>query len=128
MSNAQRLKNTLLWGFTLWLIGFIAGIILFFIVPKDYIGWVITPLAILLTIWVLVKKIKRPKLMCYFGLGLIWTVMAVMLDFIFLVMLFNTGSSYYKSDVFLYYILIFTLPIIVGYWKFKHKSPKTELF
>jgi hypothetical protein len=128
MSNAQRLKNTMLWGFALWLIGYLAGIILFFVVPKDYIGWVITPLAIVLTIWVVMKKIKRPKLMCYFGLGLIWTIMAVALDFIFIVLLLHTGKTYYKPDVFLYYILTFSLPLIIGYWKFKHKLTTAELF
>ena len=128
MSNSERFKNTLLWGFVLWLIGYIAGIVLFFVAPKDYIGLIITPFATILTIWVVMKKIKRPELMCYFGLGLIWTIMAVVLDFIFLVLLFRAGTSYYKSDVFLYYILTFTLPLFVGYWKFKHKSSKVKLF
>ena len=128
MSNTEKLKNTLLWGLVIWLIGYAAGFILFFVVPKNYIGWVITPFATLLTIWVVAKKIKRPQLMCYFGLGLIWTIMAVVLDFIFLVQVFHAGSAYYKPDVFLYYILTFTLPLIVGYWKSKHRNPEAELF
>jgi hypothetical protein len=118
----------LTWGFMLWLAGYLAGIVLFFVVPKDAIGWVITPIATLFTIWVLFKKVKRPELMCYFGTGLIWTLIAVILDFVFIVELFNTGLSYYKPDVFLYYFLTITLPLVVGYWKFKHKSPKAELF
>jgi len=128
MSNAQKLKSTLLWGFTLWFIGYLAGFMLFFVVPKDYIGWIITPFATVLTIWVVIKKIRRPELVCYFGLGLVWIIMTTVLDYIFLVKLLNTGNSYYKPDVFLYYILTFTLPIIVGYWKYQRKSKKAKLF
>ena len=128
MSTKEKIKSMLTWGFILWLIGYIAGFVLFFIVPKAYIGWVITPFATLLTIWVLIKKIKRPELMCYFGTGFIWTIMAVGLDYLFIVKMLKTGSSYYKPDVYLYYILTFALPILVGYWKYKHKSPKDLLF
>jgi hypothetical protein len=128
MTTAAKIKNMVIWGFILWLVGYIAGMVLFFVVPKEFIGWIITPFATLLTIWVLLKKVKRPELMCYFGTGLIWTIMAVVLDLIFLVLLLKTGTSYYQPDVFLYYGLTFTLPIVVGYWKYKHKDPKAELF
>ncbi|HSV95096.1 MAG TPA: hypothetical protein VLH94_03955 [Spirochaetia bacterium] len=128
MSTLEKVKNMLLWGFVLWLVGYIAGMVLFFVVPKDLIGWVISPFASIFTIWVLMKKVRRPELLCYFGTGLIWTVMAVVLDYIFIVMMLKTGNSYYKPDVFLYYFLTFTLPIIVGYWKYKNKPPKAELF
>jgi hypothetical protein len=128
MNTYEKLKSTFVWGFILWLVGYLAGVALFFVIPKDYIGWVITPLAVLLTVWVLIKKIKRPEYKCYFGLGLIWTAMAVVLDFIFMVLLLNTGKSYYKPDVFIYYILTFSLPLIVGYWKYKHKPAGDKLF
>ena len=128
MKTSEKIKNMLLWGFLLWLFGYIAGILLFFIVPKDFIGWVITPIAILVTVWVLINKVKRPELMCYFGTGMIWTIMAVLFDYLFIVTLFKTGNSYYKPDVYVYYVLTFTLPIAVGYWKFKHKAPNAKLF
>lgn len=128
MSIKEKLTNTFIWGFILWFIGYLAGFVLFFIVPKTYIGWVITPFATILTIWIIMKKVKRPELMCYFGLGLLWTLMAVGLDYMFIVKMLKTGVSYYKPDVFLYYILTFILPIIVGYYKYKHKSPKAKLF
>lgn len=118
----------LFWGFVLWLFGYLAGIVLFFVVPEELIGWVLTPVATLLTVWVLVRKVKRPELMCYFGTGLIWTVMAIVLDYLFLVNFMKIGNSYYKPDVFLYYILTFTLPVVVGYWKYKHKLPTATLF
>jgi hypothetical protein len=128
MPFKEKLKNTLIWGFLLWLFGYLAGIVLFFVVPKNSIGLVITPFATILTVWVLLKKIKRPALTCYFGTGVVWTIMAVLLDYVFLVKAFKTESTYYKPDVFLYYLLTFTLPILVGYWKFKHKPPNAELF
>lgn len=128
MSIKEKLSNTFVWGFVLWLIGYIAGFILFFVVPKTYIGWVITPFATILTVWVIMKKVRRPELMCYFGLGLLWTLMAIGLDYVFIVKMLKTGTEYYKPDVFLYYILTFILPMIVGYWKYKNKSPKAKLF
>ena len=128
MSVKEKIQNMLLWGFILWFVGYIAGFILFFIVPKDMIGWVITPCATVFTIWVLMTKVKRPELMCYFGTGLIWTIMAIVFDYIFLVSLLRTGGAYYKPDVILYYILTFTLPMIVGYWKYRHKPQNATLF
>ncbi|KKQ10310.1 MAG: hypothetical protein US20_C0001G0024 [Candidatus Pacebacteria bacterium GW2011_GWF1_36_5] len=128
MTTTEKIKNMLTWGFILWLGGYLASIILFFIVPKEYIGWVLSPLASVFTIWVLMKKVKRPELMCYFGTGLIWTIMAILLDYLFIVTLLKTGNSYYKHDVYLYYFLTFVLPMGVGYWKFKHKALDAELF
>jgi hypothetical protein len=128
MSVKEKVKNMLIWGFILWLVGYLTSCVLYFLVPKEFIGWIITPLATFLTVWVLLKKVKRPELTCYFGTGLVWTIMAIVLDYVFLVRMFRAGSTYYNPNVFLYYFLTFTLPIIVGYWKFKHKSPKAKLF
>lgn len=127
MTNKQKMISTFGWGFVLWLVGYIAGIVLFMMVPENMIGWIITPFATVFTLWVLLKRIRRSELMCYFGLGLVWTVMAVALDYLFIVKLFQL-DSYYKPDVFLYYVLTFTLPLLVGYWKFKNKSEETEWF
>lgn len=38
------LKDTLGWGFLLWLIGYALGMILFSIVPHSLIGWIIMPI------------------------------------------------------------------------------------
>lgn len=127
MTIKQKLTNTLLWGFVLWFVGYVAGIILFMVVPNGYIGWVISPLATLFMVWVVLKKVKRPELSCYFGLGFVWTIMAVALDYIFIVKLFNS-KEYYQSDVFLYYVLTLILPLCVGYWKYKKKLPEDTLF
>lgn len=114
--------NTVFWGFVLWFFGYVLGFVFFVFVPKDLIGWCIMPFGIIATLWVLLKKIKREELMCYFGLGLIWTIMAIVLDYIFLVKMLS-ATNYYKLDVYIYYILTFILPLVVGWYKFnKTKS------
>ena len=116
---AETMRNTFLkeglgWGFLLWLIGYVLGIILFMMVPPAILGWVIMPIGIVITLWVLFKKIKSQSLSDYFILGGIWTVIAILLDYFLLVKLFKPVGGYYKLDVYLYYILTFALPILVG--------------
>ena len=108
--------NTLMWGFILWLIGYALGMVFFAFVPKDLIGWYILPIGVIITLWVLFKKIKRESFVCYIGLGVIWTILAILLDYIFIVKLLNS-ASYYKLDVFVYYTLTLLLPILVGWYK-----------
>ncbi len=115
-SKGKIFLNTVLWGFALWLFGYILGIVFFAFVPKDIIGWVILPFGVAATLWVLSKKIERGEFGCYVGLGIIWTIMAVALDYIFLVKLFK-ATDYYKVDVYVYYVLTLLLPIVVGWYK-----------
>ena len=105
--------NTVSWGFILWLIGYGLGIVFFAFVPKEQIGWYIMPIGMIVTLWVLFKKIERESFGCYIGLGVIWTIIAVVLDYIFIVKLFNS-AGYYKLDVYIYYFLSFVLPLAVG--------------
>jgi len=119
-SKGKIFLNTLIWGFALWLFGYILGFVFFAFVPKEQIGFYILPLGVALTLWVLFKKIHREEQLCYFGLGLIWTIMAIALDYLFIVKLLN-GADYYKLDVYVYYALTFLLPIAVGWYKFKLK-------
>jgi hypothetical protein len=123
MEKIKILKNTLFWGFILWLIGWFLGVVLFMVVPANLIGWVITPIGIIITLWVLFKKIEREEFMCFFGVGLIWTIMAVVLDYIFNVKLFNI-ENYYKLDIYLYYAFTFIMPLLVGWYKIKLKPKK----
>jgi len=120
-NKAKTLFSNIFWGLVLWLVGYILGLIFFFIVPKEQIGWYVMPLGILFTLWVLWKRIKRDSFTCYIGLGVIWTIMAVLLDYFFLVKMFNS-SDYYKLDVYIYYVVTFVLPIIVGWYRFKIKK------
>lgn len=113
----QHLKDGLGWGFLLWLVGYVLGIILFMVVPVSMVGWVITPFGIAMTLWVLFKKTKGSSLQHYLLIAFIWTLIAIIFDYFFLVKLFKPADGYYKLDVYLYYLLTFLLPLIVGYRK-----------
>jgi len=113
----QFYKDAFGWGFILWLIGYALGIMLFPFVPLSIVGWVIMPIGTIITIWVLLKKIKADSFQYYALLAVIWTLIAIIFDYFFLVKLFNPADGYYKLDVYIYYILTFVLPLIVGWRK-----------
>ncbi len=112
--SKQSWKDILSWGFALWLIGYILGILLFMVVPASLIGWIISPLGVGMTIWVLFKKIKSEKLIDYLVIGMIWLAIAMLADYFFLFKLFKPDDGYYKLDVYFYYVVTFLLPIIIG--------------
>src|SRR5205823_2494729 len=47
-------------GLGLWLIGYVLGIVLFAFVPVGLIGWIIMPIGVLITIWILLKVSNEP--------------------------------------------------------------------
>jgi len=118
--NPILFKNALVWGFILWLIGYGLGIILFFFVPANLLGWAIMPIGILITLWVLFKKVGANSWRDYLILAIVWTLIAIICDYFFLVKLLNPADGYYKLDVYLYYIITFALPLIF-YWNKKHE-------
>ncbi len=115
--SKQFFKDSLGWGFILWLIGYVLGIILFFVIPPSLIGWVILPIGLTITFLVLLKKVKGEPLSYYFLLAFIWTMIAVIFDYFFIVKALKPEDSYYKLDVYLYYIFTFISPLVVGWWK-----------
>lgn len=119
--NKQFYKDVFGWGCILWLIGYVLGIIFFFVVPPSIIGWVIMPIGTVITLWVLFKKIKSESFQYYFLLAIVWALIAIVFDYFFLVKVFNPAGGYYKLDVYLYYVLTFVLPLIVGWRKKKTK-------
>jgi hypothetical protein len=121
MDKKKIFLNTLQWGFLLWLFGYALGFVFFVFVPKDLIGWAILPFGVIATLWVLFKKIERDSFGCYVGLGVFWTILALVLDYVFIVKLLNS-TAYYKLDVYVYYILTLVLPIVVGWYKFNRKK------
>lgn len=120
--SKQFYKDAFGWGSVLWLIGYILGILLFFVVSPSMIGWILTPIGTVITLWVLFKKIKSTSVQYYVMLAMVWTILAIVLDYFLLVKVFNPEDGYYKLDVYLYYILIFILPVVVG----MKKNFKTE--
>jgi hypothetical protein len=115
--NKQLLRDAFGWGFILWLIGFTLGMILFFIVPPAAIGWVILPIALAITVWVLFRKIGGDTLQYYLIVAVVWTLIAVVFDYLFLVQASKPAGGYYKLDVYVYYALTFLLPLAVGWRK-----------
>lgn len=115
--NKQLRKNAFGWGLILWLIGYVLGMVLFAFVPASMIGWVIMPIGIAITLWVLFKKIPSVTFKEYVQIAVVWTVLAALLDYLFIVKLLKPADGYYKLDVYLYYALTFALPLIVGWRK-----------
>jgi hypothetical protein len=122
--NKRFVKDSFGWGLLLWLFGYILGIVLFMVVPVSLIGWIISPIGIVITLWVLLKKIGDQNLHYFLKLSFVWTLMAIILDYLLLVKLFKPEDGYYKLDVYLYYFLTFTLPLAVGWFKSKRRSEK----
>ena len=120
--NKQTFKDVVGWGVLMWFIGYALGMILFPIVPLAMIGWVIMPIGTITTLWVLLKKVKGNSLTYYFLLAVVWTLIAVVFDYLFLVKALKPADGYYKLDVYLYYFLTFALPLITGIIKKTQKG------
>lgn len=123
--NKEFIKDTFVWGFILWLIGFLLGIVLFPIVEQSTIGWIIMPIGIVITLWVLMNKINAASLKYYLLISVVWTLTAIICDYFLLVKVFKPTDGYYKLDVYLYYLLTFMLPLVVS-WKKQSKVLLTK--
>jgi hypothetical protein len=122
--NRQLLKDSFGWGFILWLIGYVLGVVLFFVLPSSLIGWVIMPIGLVITLWVLIKRVKVGPLRHFVILAVVWTVIAVVFDYVFIVKAFSPPDGYYKLDVYLYYVLTFATPLAVGWWMTSRSTRK----
>jgi hypothetical protein len=119
--NKLLLRDSLGWGAILWLIGYVLGIALFIVLPPSTMGWVIMPIGVLITFWVLLKKVNGGTFGDFVFLAVVWTLIAVAFDYLFIVKALKPADGYYKLDVYLYYALTFIIPLVVGLWK-KAKS------
>lgn len=117
------LKDSLGWGFLLWLIGYLLGFVFYAFVPANLLGWIIMPIGLIITLLVLFKIVKGPTLRYYLKVAVIWTLIAIVFDYLFLVKVLNPADGYYKLDVYIYYGLTFVLPLIVGAIKVQAKRP-----
>jgi len=102
-------------GIFVWLIGYFAGIVLYFFLSPVILGWVLfaifTPIVILLCY----KRFgKREESVSYYAsVAAVWLVVALVFDYLFLVKLLNP-PVYYKLDVYVYYASTFLIPFLVG--------------
>jgi hypothetical protein len=110
------LRDTAGPGTFFWLTGYLASLVLYFSPFSYYMGWIIlvifTPFTIGVTWWWFRER-ERLSLLYYAGVGVAWTLLAVVLDYLFIVLLFN-ATEYYAPDVLLYYALMFLIPVGVG--------------
>ena len=111
----QVIKDTAGLGTGLWLIGYLASLVLFFTPYAGVMGWILlgifTPITIAITWWWFRERETLP-LQYYAGVGVAWVLIAVVLDYLFIVLLFQ--AAYYEADVFVYYALTFLIPVGVG--------------
>ncbi len=111
----ERFIDTLGLGFFLWFLGYIASIILYFLVPSDIIGWILfvlfTPVFIVITFARFRKRLLPFRY--YVIVSVIWTGIAIVFDFLFIVLLFNP-DNYYHLSVLVYYLETFLVPLIMG--------------
>lgn len=114
LPHTSFLKKTAQWGFLLWLFGFVLSIALFFFVPSFLLGWVIMPCGIAATVWVLHNKMGAHTWHEWQWVAGIWTLLAVVLDYVCIVT-FIGALGYYRLDVFLYYLLTAGIPLYYGY-------------
>jgi hypothetical protein len=110
----QWIKDTIGLGTGVWLFGYLASLLLFFSPFADIMGWIITavftPITIALAWWWF--RARDLPLTYYVVVGVAWTMIAIVLDYLFIVRLFQT--TYYEIDVFVYYALTFLIPVGVG--------------
>ena len=121
--NAKRQNNTMKqWitdtaalGTALWLIGYLASLVLFFTPYAGIMGWILlavfTPVTLAITWWWFRHREPHP-VQYYAGVGVAWVLIAVVLDYLFIVLMFQT--TYYQPDVFVYYTFTFLIPVGVG--------------
>jgi hypothetical protein len=110
------LRDTAGPGTFFWLIGYLASLVLYFSPFSYSMGWIILVIFTPFTIWVTswwFRERERLSLLYYAGVGVAWTLLAVVLDYLFIVLLFN-ATEYYAPDVLLYYALMFLIPVGVG--------------
>ncbi|MEI6841243.1 MAG: hypothetical protein WCK53_08250 [Methanomicrobiales archaeon] len=110
----EWIKGTIVLGILLWLFGYLISIALFFSPVAGIMGWIITaiftPVTVVVTWWWF--RTRNLALTDYVLVGVLWTIIAVVFDYLFIVQLLR--ASYYGPDIFVYYILTFLIPIGVG--------------
>lgn len=104
-------RDMLGWGLLQWFAGYLLGFVFYAFVPPALIGWFVMPLAAGLTCLVLWKWVRVDSTRDALLLGLAWSSIAIACDYLFLVKLLNPPDGYYKLDVYLYYLLMFALPV-----------------
>jgi uncharacterized membrane protein YfcA len=118
----QLMLDTFGIGFLLWLVGYVAGF--FIITIPGYAGIMLNPivlgafslLVILLTAALAFLRFrKRAGVRWAYAIvvGVSWLAVAVVFDFLFIVLLFNAWA-YYRPHIFVYYGLTLLTPMVAA--------------
>ena len=125
----QWVKDTAGLGTILWLMGYLASLVLFFTPLAGMMGWILlvifTPITITITWWWF--RQRGPLSLKYYGaIGGAWMLIAIVFDYLFIVLLFQ--AIYYSPDVFVYYAMTFLIPVGVGFslQRTQNDRPSTE--
>ena len=110
------------WGFGLWAFGYALGFAFYPFLSPDILGWAIVPFGLAATLWVLLNWLEPQTLAHYVLIGVIWTAVAVVLDYFFVVKLLIPKDGYYKPDVYFYYAVLLAIPVLVGLWRTRANS------
>lgn len=118
------IRDTVGVGTALWLFGYLASLVLFFSPVAAIMGWIITavftPVTIIITWWWF--RQRDLALTYYAGVGITWTLIAIVLDYLFIVRLFQ--AAYYAPHIVVYYALTFLIPVGVGYFLLRDRGEK----
>lgn len=121
--NKHTMKDVLGWGFVLWLIGYVLGMMLFALVPVNLIGWIIMPIGAAIALWIAFRKVKGDTMRYYGLVALGWLLIAVLGDYVFIVKALKPADGYYKPDVYLYYALTLAIPLLAGWSRTARRAP-----
>jgi hypothetical protein len=109
------ITDTIGLGLLLWFIGWCASLVLFLFVPVDVLGWILFAIFTPLTIAITVLRFRKRALSLsyYLAVAMVWTFIAVLFDYLFIVRLFGV-SGYYHASVMVYYAETFLIPLLTG--------------
>ena len=104
-------------GIAFWLAGYLLSLVLFFTPLAPVMGWVLfvclTPVMAAVTYWYF---LHRGLPLSYFvQIAVAWTAIAILSDYLFIVLLFHP-AAYYQADVLSYYAVTVLLPLAVGWY------------
>lgn len=124
-SSKSGLSDALGMGSLLWLMGYVLSLVLFAIIPEKLMAQIIlaimTPVFFIIAFYKL--RFKSEHISYYVLIGIVWLSVAVVLDYLFIIRLFNV-KNYYDIEVIVYYLITVIIPILIGirYRQKKHKE------
>jgi len=122
----QLLRDTAYAGLLLWLAGYLASMAVYFS-PLPYPLWgkvvllLYIPFAAAFAVYLF--RERNQSMRYYAGVGLAWSLIAIVLDYPFIVLRFG-AYQYYTPDVYFYYAVMFLIPVGVGIYRNRKDAKK----